>query len=173
MKILSIACLIFLLISCNSRKSNKKLFSEDTKLSLADSLEVQRRVDDMLQKTYKDALFDTTGLSIAPVKVTKARLVKRDYSSYKDIQLTFKNISQKKISAIRFKWYGLNAFNEPAEMGQYGMLKGFGGGFTDDPLNPGKSSSGTWEIMSNNAKTIVLALPYEVAFSDGTKWKIE
>lgn len=125
-----------------------------------------------IENLYKKSLFDTVGLCNAPIKIMSARLVEREYSNYKDMRLTYKNVSDKPVSAIRFKWYGLNSFNEPADMGSAFSQRGFGGGFTDDRLSPGKSDSGTWEIMSKDGKKVVLAWPYEVAFEDGTKWEI-
>jgi hypothetical protein len=125
-----------------------------------------------IEVLYKNSLFDTVGLYAAPVKVLGARLISRDYSSYKDIRLTYKNISTKAISAIRFKWYGINSFNEPADMGSSSLQEGFGSGFADDRLPPGKTDSGTWSIMSKDGKKVVLAWPYEVAFEDGTKWEL-
>lgn len=51
------------------------------------------------------------------------------------------------------------------------LLMGVGGGYDDDGLRPGKVKSGTWSVMSRNGKKILNAWPYEVVFSDGTKWK--
>ncbi len=152
-------------ISCHTGPKN------ETSLSLVDSMDIARRSDSMTQAVIKDALFDTVGISRAPVKVLSAKLVKQEYSNRKDIRLAWKNVSDNKIAAIRFKWYGLNAFGEPADMGGSGVIKGIGGGLADRSLSPGKTDSGEWSIMSNDGKKIVLAWPYEVAFEDGTKWK--
>ena len=85
-----------------------------------------------------------------------ARLIKKEYSNYKDISITFKNVSNKKIEGIRFRWYGINAFNEPADMGSYGYSEGFGSGFTDNPISPGKSNTSEWGISSKDGKKIIL-----------------
>lgn len=140
-------------------------------LTLSDSLSIIKKSDSTTQSVIKNALFDTAGISEAPVKVLTAKLVTREYSNSKDIRLTWLNVSGKQVAAIRFKWYGLNAFGEPADMGASGIIKGIGSGFVDRPLKPGKTDSGNWGIMSNDGKKIVLAWPYEVAFEDGTKWK--
>lgn len=147
--------------------------TKETELTLAESLAVADKVDSMVKESVYKALFDTIGLHAAPIKIISATLVKEEYSSYRDVRLTFKNVSNKKIQAARFKWYGLNAFNEPANMGRYGMLQGFGGGWMDRALSPGKSLSLEWDVFSNDAKKIVLAWPYEVAFADGTKWELK
>ena len=34
---------------------------------------------------------------------------------------------------------------------------GFGGGFTDDAVKPGRADYGTWGIFSKDGKTIILA----------------
>lgn len=114
---------------------------------------------------------DTVGLYKSPIKVTSSSLVKKEYSNYKDIRLTYKNVSNKPVSGIRFEWYGENAFGEPADMGS-SFNSGEGRGFTDETLRPGKSTYGEWSILSRDAKKILYARPYEVVYSDGTKWKL-
>lgn len=136
------------------------------KNSLGESIQKSRE-----EKHGAGAKYDTGGLYLAPVKVLSARFTKKEYSTYKDISLTFKNVSSKVVSGIRFKWYGENAFNEPADMS--GIIDGWGTGFTDDELKPGKTDSGTWGVLSKDGKKVLIAYPYEVAFKDGTKWKLE
>lgn len=51
------------------------------------------------------------------------------------------------------------------------MIKGLGGGYTDDILSPGKTDDGEWGILSRDAKKVVAAWVTEVVFEDGTKWK--
>lgn len=133
----------------------------------------QKFIDSFMEAEHKKTdsiitkkIFDTIGLSQAPVKILLAHFVGRD-----NIELKWKNISNKKIAAIRFKWYGLNAFDEPADMGN-SSLRGFGGGFSDQELAPGKTNFSEWSIFSRDGKKIILAWPYEVAFSDGSKWKL-
>lgn len=132
-------------------------------------------IEESLKKVREEkngigAKYDTAGLYLAPVKVLIAKFVSKEYSNYKDIALKYKNVSSKKISAIRFKWYGENSFNEPADMG--GLRDGWGGGFTDDGLRPGSTSYGEWSIFSKDGKKVLIAYPYEVAFDDGTKWEL-
>lgn len=122
------------------------------------------------EKNGVGAKYDTGGLYLAPVKVTSAKFVTKEYSNYKDIALRYKNVGDKVVTAIRFKWYGENAFSEPADMG--GLREGWGGGFTDDALRPGASDYGQWSILSRDGKKILIAYPYEVVFKDGTKWEL-
>lgn len=170
----------FLALACSCSNSQKEE-KEPTylKSSLLDSSSSPNSVDSLKSKmtpTHQDddvvsaVYWDTVGVSSAPVKVLKAWLYRREYSSYKDIAVQYKNVSGKKISAIRFRWYGLTAFNDPADMGT-SMKEGFGGGFTDTPLRPGGSTTSEWSILSRNGKKVVMAWPTEVAFEDGTKWK--
>ena len=121
-------------------------------------------------ETIKATLFDTIGLSLAPIKILKNKLIEKKYSNYKDVCLTYINVSNKTISAIKFSWYGVTALSEPAEMGN-SVIKGFGKGVDDNTLRVGKSKTGTWIVSSRNAKNILLAWPTEVVFNDGTKWK--
>lgn len=122
------------------------------------------------EKNGVGAKYDTGGLYLAPVKVLSAKFVTKEYSNYKDISLTYKNVSGKRISAIKFKWYGINAFNEPADMG--GLSEGWGSGFSDDGLRAGATDYGTWSILSKDGKKVMIAYPYEVAFENGTKWEL-
>lgn len=122
------------------------------------------------EKNGVEAKYDTGGLYLAPIKVVSAKFVEKEYSNYKDVALRYKNVSNKIISAVKFKWYGENAFSEPADMG--GLREGWGGGFTDDALRPGKTDYGEWSILSKDGKKILIAYPYEVVFKDGTKWEL-
>jgi len=133
-------------------------------------LKQDENTDSAKGETKKGAL-DTAGLYKAPVLVTKANLFKEEYSDYSSIRVNYKNISKQTIVGIRFHWYGLDAFNEPADMGRYDG-SGMGGGFADDALKSGKLTSGVWDILSKNGKKVVLAWPYEVMFKDGTKWEL-
>jgi hypothetical protein len=146
-----------------------KVIDHNTKF--LDSVKLAKEVDDEVKRVIKNALFDTVGLSSAPVKVLTSKFVNQEYSSYKSVRLTWKNISGKRIEAVKFKWYGEDAFGEPAEMGG-SVVAGFGGGYDDDPLGPGKTKSGTWEVLSPNGKKIVKAWPIEVVFANGSKWKL-
>lgn len=157
-----------LLVSCENKR-------KETTPAQEYSPEIQAKAramaDSLIENSLKNAYFDTTGLYNSPVKVVSARLVKKEYSSYKDISLTYKNVSNKKIDGIKFRWYGLTAFGDAADMGNYSGAKGFGSGFDDDQLRPGRTVTNGWGILSSNAKKIVLAWPYEIVFEDGTKWK--
>jgi hypothetical protein len=157
---------LIILVSCHNDTIEKQDPAFD-ETAFKDSVKKAMKKD--IDRQIANSMFDTIGVSIAPVKVISATLKKGEYSSYRDMYLTFKNVSGKKITAIRFKWYGINAFNEPADMGSLTMA-GFGGGFTDDALLPGRSESSQWGINSKDGKKVVLAWPCEVAFEDGTKW---
>jgi hypothetical protein len=104
-----------------------------------------------------------------PVKIITAKPVQEDYSNYKSVYISYKNVSKKTITGIKFKWEGINVFGEPADMGATG---GTGGGFTDDKLRAGRSDNGTWNILSRDLKKVTKAWVYEVAFDDGTKWEL-
>lgn len=101
-----------------------------------------------------------------PVKILSSRPTENDYSSYRDIHLSWKNTSKKTIVGIKFKWEGINAFGEPADVGD-------GMGFSDDKLRPGKTDYGEWSILSRDLKKVTKAWVYEVAFEDGTKWMLD
>ena len=164
-KIIILFCYVYI-ESCDSAPKQTGIHK------LKQDMEIQRKVDSAIAKMDYDRNFDTAGLSTAPVLITEARVIQRDYSNYQDVKLRYKNVSGKTIEAIRFKWYGENAFKEPADMGAGSIYPGFGGGYDDSRLKSGASSSGTWNVLSRSAKKIVLAWPEEVIFEDGTKWVI-
>ncbi len=167
------------LISCGGQKPQTK--EQDD--AYYDSLSIERTgktiseraresTDSLLNKISSDVYMDTAGLSKAPVKVIKALLFKKEYSSYRDIRVTYKNVSKKTVTAIKFRWKGTNAFGDPADMGS-SLQEGYGGGFTDDSLHPGRTEVSEWSILSRDGKKVELAWAYEVVFSDGTKWELE
>lgn len=167
---------IFLFYSCNP--SNNSISTELTQAE-KDSFAIAKYgkseeevVQDMVKETIKKALFDTIGLYKSPIKVLSAKMIEKEYSNYRDISVTFKNVSGKTIEGIRFMWYGETAFKEPADMGM-GVYAGFGSGATDRKIRSKKSMTLEWDVSSRNAKKIILAWPYEVVFSDGTTWKLK
>jgi hypothetical protein len=176
-KLLLLSFSYILIISCNNLSKNKDNLSTEVDTSVAgfDNMSVESQYeklkDSILKNQFRKRAFDTTGISKSPVIVLNSKFVEKEYSNYKDIQLTYKNVSNKKIQAIRFEWFGENSFGEAADMGS-SLLLGEGGGFTDEILSPGRKSTGTWEIFSKDGKKIITARAYEVAFTDGTIWKL-
>lgn len=153
------------IVACQQPRMNTSK-SETTEISI----KAQKMTDSIIAKATSDALFDTLQISNAPVKVLRAKLVEKEYSSYRDISLTFKNTSEKIIDGIKFRWYGENVFGEPADMGSYGITKGFGGGFTDKRLRPGQTLTLEWNISSQDGRRVIKAWPIEIVFEDGSKW---
>lgn len=161
--------LISLITSCNSSNNNKvgneseKLLSEIKMKNLSDSIG---------KSIIKNLYLDSTGMKNSPIVVLAARLFKEEYSTYKSIRLTYKNVSKKSIEAIRFEWYGENSFGEPADMGNP-LYLGSGGGFTEEKLKPNSKTASEWNILSRDGKKVLMARAYEVVFNDGTTWKLK
>ncbi|MFZ9942055.1 MAG: hypothetical protein ACO3O0_00450 [Bacteroidia bacterium] len=181
-----IPLLLFLVLTfsnCNDQNKapndieseNADVFSAADSIPTVEELEIERdareNVDSMIRHLHKKTFMDSTGMDKSPVVVVSAKLFKEAYSNYKSIKLTYKNNSDKTIQAIRFEWYGENAFGEPADMGSP-LIEGSGGGFTEETLRPGKTGSGVWSILSRDGKKILMARAYEVAFDDGSSWKL-
>jgi hypothetical protein len=152
--------IVLLLSSCIETQSSFDKLSESEKIQIIDSFKTN---------FSKERALDTSGMSDCPILITKKEIIKKEYSNYKDISLCYKNIGKKTITAIRFKWYGENAFGELADMG--GFEEGAGGGYTDDILRPNKIDCGTWGISSRDAKKVIGAYATEIVFDDDTKWK--
>lgn len=168
MKILSLILIASLLLACQQKPKGFALKTREDSL-LYDHLHDSLMNAVNVQITQKVA-FDTAGLSMAPVKVLSAKPYQEEYSSYKGVRLSWKNVSDKNIEAVRFRWYGTNAFGDAADMGS--IRDGIGGGYDDDLLRKGSTTSGSWNILSRDLKKIIIAYPTEVAFSDGSKWKL-
>jgi hypothetical protein len=165
---MKIYLLAIVLTSYSCQETNQKKERTPT-----DQAHFDKMVDSMVKDVYKEAAQKGSEKVTKddPVQVIKAVIVQEEYSNFKSIRLTYKNISDKKIDGIRFQWYGVNTFGEPADMGT-SAIEGSGGGFDDDPLGPGKSRSSTWNILSRDAKKVTRAWAYQIAFADGTKWEI-
>lgn len=163
-----ITSLIFI-ISCDGKGPN---VAKDNRKAL-DSINAKLWTDSTIKKMDKDITEkiineDTIGMYLAPVKILSSKVVKSESGSYRNVYLEFKNLTNKKIEAIKFSWYGLNAFGEAASMG---IVDGYGGGFTDRGLAANGSDSGEWEVLSRDLKKIKIAWIKEVVFEDGTKWQ--
>ncbi len=159
---------LFSFLACHQMDDTKRGSTLDSTNGISESEFKAHFIDSARKKMNQDIAFsDTASQSNCPVKVIVARPITKEYSNYKDVSLTYKNISNKTIEAIKFKWYGLNAFGEPADMG---VSDGIGSGFDDDKLRAGKTVTNQWNILSKDLKKIVKAWAYEVVFEDGTKW---
>ncbi|MGV1021030.1 hypothetical protein ACTS9V_15575 [Empedobacter falsenii] len=167
MKYFYVFAFLLFTFSCNNKE--KELDNDISDLEL--EIKAREMTDSIIQNATKNKYLDSAGMENSPVIVLKSSFVKQDYSNYKDIELKYKNVSNKTITAIRFEWYGENAFGEPADMGG-SFSKGTGGGFTDETLKPDKTGYGQWSILSNDGKKIKMARANEVAFSDGSTWKL-
>ena len=161
---------ISMLFYLNQNKEIEKSKNKLKKINLfLDSIEIEEQIQKKERDLILNVNWDTVGIKNSGIIITKAKFISEEYSSYKSIQLTYKNISEKKIKAISFKWYGINAFEEPADCGGY--EHGFGGGFDDDGLSNGESTTSVWSISSNDGDKIIKAWPNEVVYIDGSKWK--
>lgn len=172
MKQLTTITIAIFLFACNNSNSNKPeldsingMSSEEFKQKWMDSAKpaLEKEVDMVILKK------DTSGMANAPIKIISYKIIKSDGGSYRNMFVSYKNVSSKKITAFRLNWYGQNAFGEPADMGN-SLRNGFGGGFSETVLRPGGQNDSEWEILSRDAKKVVAVWPTEIVFSDGTKW---
>ncbi|MFB6456497.1 hypothetical protein ACE38W_14585 [Chitinophaga sp. Hz27] len=134
---------------------------------------VKKKQETIEAEALYKMVFDTTGLYLSPIKIVNSRVIESDEVKLKNIELLFKNVTNKNIVGVKFKWFGLDAFGETADMGAASsVIKGLGGGHYQHRMRGGETKLATWSLYSQNAKKIVLARPYEVAFTDGTSWKL-
>ncbi|WP_312076492.1 hypothetical protein [Chryseobacterium sp.] len=154
-----IILIAFAFLSC---KKEEKDYSPEIQMK------ARAMTDSMIKSANKESALENKEPLNAPVTIIKSRFIKQEYSNYKDVELTYKNVSKKDVKAIKFEWYGEDSFGEPADMG---ITNGNGGGFTDDILKAGKKRTSTWSVLSSNGDKILTARAYEIVFTDGTKWK--
>jgi len=169
--LLALVSVSILLFSCNQTSMKTYNATDSLDLGGRSEIEIRDSLKKVIDRNLMDRYADTIGVYKSPIKVVKSRFVSQEYSRFKDVELTYKNVSKKVVTAIRFKWTGINAFNEPADMG--GVIEGAGGGFDDGVLKPGKTKTGEWSINSSDGKKIISAFAYEVMFDDGTKWELK
>jgi hypothetical protein len=167
MRRILISFIILTITGCH--KTNKKEPQNHAEIIPKIEQSIQEETIDSLN--LKKKFLDTTNTKTAPVKIISAKLLKNAYSDHKDIQLIYKNISKKDIKAVRFEWYCENSFDKPAS-GRSFFVKGEYTGETTFLLKKQKTVSKIWEDFSTDANTIVTARPYEVIFTNGTKWKL-
>ncbi len=168
-----VCVLMFLLIySCNQNAGHSNAIDS----GFSDLVYKQHWKDSALkaikQESYDQVLGDTVGVSLSPIKILSFRIVNSESGSYRNVELTYKNISDKKVSAIRFAWKGQDAFGEPADLGN-NFAEGYGGGFMDHALKAGKAKTSEWEILSRNASKLTAAWCTEAVYEDGSKWQLK
>lgn len=149
---------ILLLLSCNKTKQST-VVSEETVKNTKNNNPVQIKKDS-LPKREK-----------APVTIISATLIKNQYSDHKDIKIVFKNSGRKTIKAIKFEWFCLNSFDEPAS----GRFFYGEGRFTTNSVHiikPGQIKSEFLEDFSTDANHIVTTRAYYIVYTDGSKWKL-
>lgn len=143
------------------------------KYTRAEMDSIERVYDSLMSADPYDqissSITDTSGLYLAPIKIVEASIIE-EYGS-RNIRLKYKNVSSVHVSAVRFRWTGVNAFGEPADMGN-SFIKGFGAGFSDDGIKPNQVLTGEWGIYSEDAKKVLMAWPYEIVFENGDKWEL-
>ena len=122
-----ILAFLIIFISCNSIEI-KKTPIEDS-LGGRTEAEIKDSLRGVIDKEVNEKVYgvDSASIQNSPVKILSAKPIEKEYSNYKDIRLTWKNVSNKKISAIKFRWKGINAFGEDADMdiGSGGYGSGF------------------------------------------------
>lgn len=142
--------------------------------------EEQKRYDSIYKAIKKESddhmvslLTDTTGVWESPIQVLSYKITKDEYASFKQVELTVKNISDKNVDAVRFKWFGFDAFGDPATGMGHPFEDGYGGGYSDETIKPGNVETYTWRTTSTNLKKLKNAWPVEVVYEDGSKWELK
>lgn len=161
--LLTLASILF--ISCDKKNRTE-----------AEQVELDKKIDSIVDQTIKStiegSILDSTGMETSPIVVLQSKIIEKEYSNYRDLYIKFKNVSKKNIEGIKFEWYGVDVFGEPADMGN-SYISGRGGGFYDEKIKPNKTKEGTYSILSRDAKKIKMIRAYEVIYEDGSFWKLE
>lgn len=161
-KILFFISLSLFLFSCKSdeEKAKEQYIKDSITIAVMD-----RMADNMIERN-----FNNDEIKKAPVKIISCKYIQDSTSTSKHIEIFYKNVSNKNIVAVRFKWYGLNIYGEPADAGG---MDGFGGGSSEQHVKPNEEVGVTWDIYSRNGNTIKGCRPEVVIFEDGTKWSLK
>lgn len=129
---------ILLLFSCQSITTNNA--NSDSTLTPTQNAHFDSLKADIPNKVNNMIYGDTTGVWKAPIIIYSKKVVKSESGSLENIQLKYKNTSSKNITAIKFRWKGVDAFGDPADMGTSRIAEGYGAGYTDVELKLGKST---------------------------------
>lgn len=162
---------LIVFISCNQNNGT----ASQTDSGFSDPVYKQHWKDSALkaikQDSYDRVFGDTSGVYRSPIKVISFKIVRSESGSYRNVQLTYKNVSDRKVSAIKFRWKGIDAFGEPADLGN-NFAEGYGSGFMDNGLKPGKTTTSEWEILSRNARNLTGAWCIEAIYDNDSKWEL-
>ena len=114
--------------------------------------------------SYSQALIHTTELEDSPIKIDSYRFVSVNAGKPGHIEIKFTNVSTKKIKQVRFKWQEMNAQGDNIELGD---------GDITDSYKPKKHASAVFAIVNGEAQKVSVVFPYEVVYTDDTKWKLK
>lgn len=168
MKIKILPLIILILVSCSKKnKTNHLAIHSEVSYKQIEQQDILTP-EDSIKKDFIDAL----NTAESPVQIISSKLSNTQYSDHKDIQLIYKNVSTKKIKAIKFEWYCENAFEKPAS-GRNFFIQGKCEGISNILLKPKETRSQVWEDFSTDADRIIKARVYFVMFSNGTKWELK
>ena len=167
MKAITLPLIILILVSCsNKNKTNHLAIHNEENYKQSEQQDTLSSSD-----SIKKNFLDTLNSHESPIQIISSKLSDTQYSDHKDIKLIYKNVSTKKIKAIKFEWYCENAFEEPAS-GRNFFIKGKSEGISSILLKPKETRSQVWEDFSTDADKIIKARVYFVMFSNGTKWEL-
>jgi hypothetical protein len=163
--------IVFLAYIFRTTENNRNTVVQRDFFTIWDSVEAARKTDSLLK-------FDTIGVSKSGLKIISSEIKDNGILS-----VTYKNVSEKDISGIKFTAYCENALLEPAtvrasvtgasDWKTWGILW-----FDDDKgLKKGDESTvevqlGSWERGGkSDAKHVKLVWPTKIVFSDMSVWK--
>ena len=164
-RIASLFFIVLFISSCNGPSSQER--KEALKQLKLD--EAQKRSSDAVEKMLKNREDDSLRIAAAPIKVLSYKVVKVPYTSYRNIEITFKNVSNKTINAVRFGFMGKTAFDKPANVGGF---EGKNYGNYDESIKSKQKQTITFSINSPDLKKIEYVRPYEIVYEDGEKYTL-
>lgn len=154
---------VFAFLSCKQNKSSIK-----EKLPVTDTMTA---AEEEYMVTVSSVQFDTANIKTSPIQVVKAYYGSRTKYDDERVIIEYKNVTNKTIEAIKFRWYMKDAFGEVLFLTN-DILLDFGSGRTDNKVGSGATQEFTWKGLISGTPKHIKAWAYEVAFSDRTIWKI-
>ena len=159
---------ILMFIGISSCQSHQEK-DNDINSSLAsekDLNKLKREISDSIENLV---VLDSTGVYKSPVIAKDITVTKSINEDYRIVNISFENVSDKNVIAVKFRWKGLDAFGDKADIGK--LSDGFGDETIEIDIKSGeKISINSLHIKTSNLRKVSNVIPYEVAFEDGTTW---
>jgi len=169
-KIILLSSIIFSFMFTSCKQDKQPTQVAKNQMSYEDSIKLEMYLDSAYEAQMKKIELNSeiereTKSQKSPIQVTDVSFYYGEYSNFQTIRIKYKNISDKKVVAMKFEWYDLkDAFGDEVK-------PTYEGGMSEQVIGSGRKSTSEWDILEQGVK-IGKAYCSEVVFEDGTKWEL-